>query len=97
MRSNETSACIFAKTREIVFYSHFTFLECCFFSVAMEASDDEEIIDGQHRESTIDSSCLSVSSDERTTGKLGSLFHLKSTLSPNLPELNCRTQSHSLN
>lgn len=85
------------KYAELFFIPTVHFWSVIFFSVAMEASDDEEIIDGQHRESTIDSGCLSVSSDERTTGKLGSLFHLKSTLSPNLPELNCRMQSHSFN
>lgn len=37
----------------------------------MEARDDEEIADGQNIQSTNESGCPSVSSDERTTGKLG--------------------------
>lgn len=63
----------------------------------MEVSDDEEIVDCQNRKSTKDSGCLSVSSDERTTGKLGSFFNPISTLSHDLPGLNCRMQSHSFN
>lgn len=55
----------------------------------MEARDDEEIVDGQNIQSTNESGCPSVSSDERTTGKLGSFFNPVSTLSHDLPGLNC--------
>lgn len=64
----------------------------------MEVRDDEEIVDGQNIQSTNESGCPSVSSDERTTGKLGSVFNPVSTLSHDLPGLNCsRECSHSFN
>lgn len=59
----------------------------------MEARDDEESADGQNIQSTNQCGCPSVSSDERTTGKLGSFFNPISTLSDDLPGLNCSMQS----
>lgn len=63
----------------------------------MEARDDEEIVNDQNIHSTNERGCLSVSSDERTTGKLGSFFIPISTLSNDLPALNNGMQSHSFN